>query len=144
MLIPLCSLKMRLKKTCTGWQWIWPTHSVGLPLDVGCRVHLSPSITSKPHRGGCWLHRDGSPSAHGQHRGSMPYPCRVQGGPRPQGWAAGAGGHPRASKVPFSPCMAPTHLLTYSPVSLMSCGWAMSLSGALLSRDAQLLHFLDF
>lgn len=117
MLIPRCSLKMRLKKTCGSWRWIWPELSVGLPLGVGSRVHLSPSCAQhplNPH----WRMLSaevrlslpapaGSPSAHGQHRGSTPYPCGVQAGPWPRGQVARVGGHPTAPRAPFTHARPP-------------------------------------
>lgn len=144
MLIPLCSLKMRLKKTCDSWWWIWPVLSVGLPLDVGSRVPSRPAVHSIPPKPP-WrmlsaevrLSRPapaGSPSAHGQHRGSTPYPCGVQAGPWPRGQVAGVGGHPTAPRAPFSharppPVFSHTAQLASCPVAErcrhLVRGWAV-------------------
>lgn len=131
MLIPLRSLKMRLKKTCDSWRWIWPVLSVGLPLDVGSGVHLSPSCAQHPLKapledavcGGTAL--PASPSWVSQRPRPAPgldtLPLRGASG----SLAPGAGGRgrwaPHSPQGPLHPCTAPARLLAYCPVSLMSC-----------------------
>lgn len=45
--MPHCSLKIRSKKTCNSWQWIWSMFSVGFTLAVDSRVWLSPQSSSE-------------------------------------------------------------------------------------------------